>query len=63
MSRVARIPVTVAKGVDVQVTDSNITVKGPLGTLKQALSAASRSNWPTARCRSLLPTSRARPAP
>ena len=38
MSRVARIPVTVAKGVDVQITDSNITVKGPLGTLHQALS-------------------------
>ncbi|HSQ09259.1 MAG TPA: 50S ribosomal protein L6, partial [Burkholderiaceae bacterium] len=38
MSRVARIPVTVAKGVDVQVTESNITVKGPLGTLHQALS-------------------------
>ena len=38
MSRVARIPVTVAKGVDVQVTESHITVKGPLGTLQQALS-------------------------
>ena len=38
MSRVARIPVTVAKGVDVQVTDTHITVKGPLGTLHQALS-------------------------
>jgi large subunit ribosomal protein L6 len=39
MSRVARIPVTVAKGVDVQVTDSSITVKGPLGTLQQTLSS------------------------
>jgi large subunit ribosomal protein L6 len=38
MSRVARIPVTVAKGVDVQITESQITVKGPLGTLQQALS-------------------------
>ena len=38
MSRVARIPVAVAKGVDVQITESQITVKGPLGTLQQALS-------------------------
>ena len=38
MSRVARIPVAVAKGVDVQVSDSQITVKGPLGTLHQSLS-------------------------
>ena len=39
MSRVARIPVAVAKGVDVQVSDSQITVKGPLGTLQQSLSS------------------------
>jgi len=38
MSRVARIPVTVEKGVDVQIGASDITVKGPLGTLKQPLS-------------------------
>ncbi|HQR70577.1 MAG TPA: 50S ribosomal protein L6 [Burkholderiaceae bacterium] len=38
MSRVARIPVTVAKGVDVQVSASQITVKGPLGTLQQPAS-------------------------
>ena len=38
MSRVARIPVAVAKGVDVQVSASHITVKGPLGTLQQSLS-------------------------
>jgi large subunit ribosomal protein L6 len=36
MSRIARIPVTVDKGVDVQVAANEITVKGPLGTLKQA---------------------------
>jgi len=35
MSRIARIPVTVDKGVDVQVAANEITVKGPLGTLKQ----------------------------
>lgn len=39
MSRVARIPVSVDKGVDVQITAMEIAVKGPLGTLKQALSA------------------------
>jgi large subunit ribosomal protein L6 len=35
MSRIARIPVTVDKGVDIQVAANEITVKGPLGTLKQ----------------------------
>ena len=35
MSRIARIPVRVDKGVDVQVAAYEITVKGPLGTLKQ----------------------------
>ena len=35
MSRIARIPVRVDKGVDVQVAANEITVKGPLGTLKQ----------------------------
>jgi large subunit ribosomal protein L6 len=39
MSRVARIPVTVAKGVDVKLDAEQITVKGPLGTLQQSLSA------------------------
>jgi large subunit ribosomal protein L6 len=38
MSRVARIPVTLAKGVEAQVTATEITVKGPLGTLKQRVS-------------------------
>lgn len=35
MSRIARIPVTVDKGIDVHVAAHEITVKGPLGTLKQ----------------------------
>ncbi|MBA2547046.1 MAG: 50S ribosomal protein L6 [Burkholderiaceae bacterium] len=35
MSRVARVPVTVDKGVEVQIATDEITVKGPLGTLKQ----------------------------
>jgi large subunit ribosomal protein L6 len=38
MSRIARVPVEVAKGVDIQVATDTITVKGPLGTLTQAAS-------------------------
>jgi large subunit ribosomal protein L6 len=37
MSRIARVPVEVAKGVDIQIADDKITVKGPLGTLTQAM--------------------------
>lgn len=37
MSRVARIPVELGKGVEAQVSGSEITVKGPLGTLKRPL--------------------------
>ena len=39
MSRVARIPVSLVKGVDAQVGAGQITIKGPQGTLKQALTA------------------------
>jgi large subunit ribosomal protein L6 len=38
MSRVARIPVSLAKGVEAQVAAGEITVKGPLGTLKHPAS-------------------------
>ena len=38
MSRVAKIPVTVPSGVDVTVSEVQILVKGPLGTLTQPLS-------------------------
>lgn len=38
MSRVARVPVTLAKGVEAQVGANEITIKGPLGTLKHPLS-------------------------
>ena len=38
MSRVARIPVTLAKGVDAQVSATEIIVKGPLGTLRRSFS-------------------------
>ena len=37
MSRVAKYPVELPKGVEVSVTDSEISVKGPLGNLKQFL--------------------------
>jgi large subunit ribosomal protein L6 len=36
MSRVAKKPVVLPKGVDVQVAEESITVKGPKGTLKLA---------------------------
>ena len=35
MSRVARMPITLPTGVDIQIGAGNITVKGPLGTLNQ----------------------------
>jgi large subunit ribosomal protein L6 len=37
MSRVARIPVSLIKGVEAQIAAGQIVVKGPLGTLKQTL--------------------------
>ncbi len=37
MSRVAKVPVAVPSGVDVQIADGAITVKGPLGSLTQAV--------------------------
>jgi large subunit ribosomal protein L6 len=37
MSRVARIPVSVPAGVDVQIAGGAIVAKGPLGTLRQAI--------------------------
>ena len=37
MSRVANVPVAVPAGIDVQLADGAITVKGPLGTLTQAV--------------------------
>jgi large subunit ribosomal protein L6 len=42
MSRVAKVPVTLAKGVEAQVSTDEITVKGPLGTLKHAASSLVR---------------------
>jgi large subunit ribosomal protein L6 len=38
MSRIAKYPITVPDKVQVTVADSEVTVKGPLGTLKQAIS-------------------------
>lgn len=37
MSRVAKNPVKVPQGAEVKIADGNISVKGPLGTLTQAL--------------------------
>lgn len=38
MSRIAKYPVMVPSGVEIAVTENEITVKGPLGTLTQKLS-------------------------
>ena len=35
MSRIAKYPVDVPKGVEVTLSDAEVSVKGPLGTLKQ----------------------------
>jgi large subunit ribosomal protein L6 len=40
MSRVAKNPVALPKGVETTLSAAEITVKGPLGTLKQALNGA-----------------------
>lgn len=40
MSRIGSFPITVPKGVDVTVASGQISVKGPLGTLSQQLSAS-----------------------
>jgi large subunit ribosomal protein L6 len=37
MSRVGKAPVPLPKGVEVSIVDASISVKGPLGTLTQAL--------------------------
>ena len=34
MSRIAKIPVTIAKGVTVAITEADLTVKGPVGEVK-----------------------------
>jgi len=38
MSRVAKVPVALAKGVEAKVSDGEIVVKGPLGTLSRLAS-------------------------
>ena len=40
MSRVGKNPVPLPKGVEATIASDSITVKGPLGTLKQALNGA-----------------------
>ena len=39
MSRVAKNPVAVPAGVEVKIDDASIVIKGPVGTLSQALSS------------------------
>jgi large subunit ribosomal protein L6 len=39
MSRIAKIPVPLVKGVEATLVNGGITVKGPLGTLTRAVSA------------------------
>lgn len=34
MSRIGRMPITVPKGVDIKLTETSITVKGPKGTVE-----------------------------
>ena len=49
MSRIAKYPVELPKGVEVTMSTGEISVKGPLGTLKQvALRVLSRSCSKTA---------------
>ena len=41
MSRIGKLPITLPKGVEVNVSDKNVvTVKGPKGTLNQKMDAA-----------------------
>lgn len=40
MSRVAKNPVAIPQGVEVMISATEISVKGPLGTLRQALTGA-----------------------
>ena len=40
MSRVAKNPVAIPQGVEVMISDAEIAVKGPLGSLRQALTGA-----------------------
>ncbi|HMY08921.1 MAG TPA: 50S ribosomal protein L6, partial [Marmoricola sp.] len=39
MSRIGKLPVTIPSGVDVQVDDQVVTVKGPKGTLSHTVAA------------------------
>ena len=44
MSRIAKYPVALPKGVDATISAGQIVVKGPLGTLSQALTGEVRIN-------------------
>jgi large subunit ribosomal protein L6 len=42
MSRIAKYPVALPKGVDVQLAANQITIKGPLGTLSRSINPSVR---------------------
>jgi large subunit ribosomal protein L6 len=44
MSRKGKLPITIPKGVEVKITDKQITVKGPKGTLQHELVPEVRVN-------------------
>ena len=37
MSRIGKAPITVPSGVDVSITDTEVTVKGPKGSLSREI--------------------------
>ena len=51
MSRVAKNPVALPKGVEVSLAGGNVTVKGPLGslTLNRNPAVEHRPGWPAVR--------------
>lgn len=42
MSRIGKMPIALPKGAEVKLADDSISVKGPLGTLTQAINPAAR---------------------
>ena len=42
MSRVAKFPIPVPKGVQVDITPTQISVKGPLGTIARPMDRSGR---------------------
>jgi large subunit ribosomal protein L6 len=55
MSRIARNPIQLPKGVEVSITPAQISVKGPLGTIARAMdpNVAVEKDGETLKCRAL----------